>query len=142
MKDNKNPLLLNVITPQKHLEKDLLVEEIVAPAYKGEIGILPGHAPLVTTLSEGIVKYKIKKTSPYKKIAVSWGYLEVSPKGVTLLAETAEKEGDINRERSKKALKEARLQLDNIHKMDPKDILRYQRKIKRAQARLRTSYKN
>lgn len=134
-------LLLNVITPHCHLEKDTLVEEISAPAYRGEIGVLPGHAPLFTTLSEGILKYKLSSSSHQRRVAVSWGYLEVSPKGVTILAETAEKEEDIDKERAQKALHDNQSRLENVHQMKAEEILTAQRKVKRAQARLQASSK-
>lgn len=79
-------------TPEKKIVSDAELEEIILPADRGELNILPGHAPLMTTLSAGILRYRLKNGEE-KKMAISWGYCQVSSDGVTVLAETAV-EGD------------------------------------------------
>jgi F-type H+-transporting ATPase subunit epsilon len=79
---------LNLVTPDKKLVADQELEEIVLPAFKGELAILPGHAPLMTTLEPGILSYKLKGQSEVK-VAISWGYCQVSPEAVNVLAESA-----------------------------------------------------
>lgn len=75
-------------TPDKKIISDAELEEITLPAHSGELNILPGHAPLMTTLSAGILKYKLKNGQS-DTLAISWGYCQVSSDGVTVLAETA-----------------------------------------------------
>jgi F-type H+-transporting ATPase subunit epsilon len=75
-------------TPDRKITSDLELEEITLPAYAGELNILPGHAPLMTTLEAGILKYKLKNGQS-DVMAISWGYCQVSADGVTVLAETA-----------------------------------------------------
>lgn len=64
------------------------LEEITLPANRGELNILPGHAPLMTTLEAGILRYRLKN-GVSKKVAIGWGYCQVSPEAVNVLAETA-----------------------------------------------------
>lgn len=75
-------------TPDKKVVSDVELEEITLPAFAGELNILPGHAPLMTTLAAGVLRYKLK-TGQKEKLAISWGYCQVSSDGVTVLAETA-----------------------------------------------------
>jgi F-type H+-transporting ATPase subunit epsilon len=79
---------LNFATPDKKIVADQELEEITVPAYRGELNILPGHAPMMSTLEAGILKYKLKNGS-VEKVAIGWGYFQVSPEGVNVLAETA-----------------------------------------------------
>lgn len=80
---------LNLVTPEKKLVAGQELEEITLPAFVGELNILPGHAPLMTTLEPGILKYRLKGNQESVKAAISWGYCQVSTEGVNVLAETA-----------------------------------------------------
>lgn len=86
---------LNFVTPEKKIVANQEVEEVTVPAYAGELNILPGHAPLMTTLEPGIFKYRLKGSSEVEKAAISWGYCQVSPEGVNVMAEEAALAGDI-----------------------------------------------
>ncbi len=79
---------LNFATPDKKVVADEELEEITLPANRGELNILPGHAPLMTTLEAGILRYRLKNGT-IKKVAIGWGYCQVSAEGVNVLAETA-----------------------------------------------------
>lgn len=79
---------LNFVTPDKKVVTDQELLEITVPAFAGELNILPGHAPLMTTLDAGILRYKLKNGES-KKFAISWGYCQVSVEGVNVLTETA-----------------------------------------------------
>ena len=78
---------LNVLTPERKAVFDQEITEVTVPAYSGEMTILPGHAPLITTLGTGILKYKIKGIDKTYKAVLSWGYCEVMPGAVNVLAE-------------------------------------------------------
>ncbi len=93
----ENKILLEIVTPEKFLLKEN-VDEVTAPGIEGEFGVLPGHTPFLTTLKIGEISYK--KGSEVKYIAVSWGYVEVEPSKVTILAETAEMAEDIDIKRA------------------------------------------
>lgn len=78
---------LNVLTPERKAVFDQEITEVTVPAYSGEMTILPGHAPLVTTLGTGVLKYKLKGQDRTFKAILSWGYCEVAPSTVNVLAE-------------------------------------------------------
>lgn len=75
---------LTVVTRErKFIEAD--VDEVVLPASDGEIGVLPGHTPLLTTLRVGTLRYRAGAT--VERIVISWGFAEVLPDRVIVLAE-------------------------------------------------------
>ena len=78
---------LNLLTPERKAVYDQEITEVVVPAYSGEMTILPGHSPMITTLGTGILKYKVKGIDKTHKAVISWGYCEVTPEAVNVLAE-------------------------------------------------------
>ena len=87
---------LTLVTPEKKLVSGAEIEEIFVPGDRGELNILPGHAPLMTTLRPGIVRYRLKGDSTLHKVAVSSGYAQVNGLGIAVLAETAQRAEDLN----------------------------------------------
>lgn len=126
---------LTLVTPQKRLLTDVEVEEIIVPAHSGQLNILPGHAPLMTTLSAGQFKVRLKGEPDFKSAAISWGYCEVSPTGVSVLADTAEWPQDIDKKRAEEELKRAqeRMQMAGLA---PEDYALAQKKIQKETARI------
>lgn len=95
---------LEVVTPER-LVVNATADYIEIPAITGYIGVLPGHAPLITELSVGEINYK---TGPEtKRLAVAWGFAEVLAHKVTILAETAERAEEIDVSRAQAAKKRA-----------------------------------
>ena len=82
---------------------------VVAPASEGEVGVLPSHAPLMTTLSAGEVLVRNGAAETY--VAISGGFLEVLENKVTVLADSAEEASRIDVERAEAALKRAQERL-------------------------------
>ncbi len=80
-------LKLNLLTPERKAVFDQEVTEVIVPARSGEMTILQGHSPMITTLGTGILKYKIKGNDRVHKAVISWGYCEVTPEAVNVLAE-------------------------------------------------------
>gem|GEM_PF-855276 len=78
---------ITVATPDKRIVYDQEIEEITLPANKGELNILPGHAPLLTTLESGIMRWKFSHSGHISTAVISWGFCQVSPTGVNILAE-------------------------------------------------------
>ena len=77
---------LTIVTRErKIIETDAV--EAVLPASDGEIGILPGHAPLLATLRVGVMRYRNNGTA--ERLVLSWGFAEVLPERVIVMAETA-----------------------------------------------------
>ncbi len=75
---------LTVVTRERKIV-EVDVEEIELPAFDGEIGILPGHTPLLTTLRIGQMRYRTGST--VNRLVLSWGFAEVLPDRVIVLAE-------------------------------------------------------
>lgn len=101
-------ILLEVVTPE-HLLLSQQVDEVIAPGTDGEFGVLPGHAPFLTTLKIGELRYRTDTTWHY--MSVLWGYAEVNQTKVTILAEIAEKAEDIDVERAAQKVAEAEQRL-------------------------------
>jgi F-type H+-transporting ATPase subunit epsilon len=126
---------LNLVTPEKKLVTDLEVDEVIVPAFRGQLDILPGHAPLMTTLEVGLLMYKAKGASTHETVVVAWGYAQINKDGVIILAETAESVEEINKERAAAALKKAQAEL-LAPILEPDQIHELQSKVAKAQARL------
>lgn len=84
-----------LVTPEKRIVLSQEIEEATVPAHKGELNILPGHAPMITTLVPGVIRYKLKGGKEFIA-SISWGYLNVSPEGLNVLAETVETAEEID----------------------------------------------
>jgi len=102
---------LNVLTPEKKAVYDQEITEVTVPARSGEMTILPGHSPLITTLGTGIFKYKVKGQDRTHKALLSWGYCEVNPTGVNILAEFIQYEDEVVAEKAKLDLQAAERKL-------------------------------
>jgi len=122
---------LEIVTPEKKVV-DAAAEEVQIPGKNGYIGILPGHAPLITELSVGEITFRENSTE--QRLAVAWGFAEILPNKVTILAETAERPSDIDVDRARKAKERAeqRLTSGDISV----DVNRALDALQRAQARL------
>ncbi|MDO8473917.1 MAG: F0F1 ATP synthase subunit epsilon [Dehalococcoidia bacterium] len=103
-------LKLEIVTVEGVIYSDD-VNVVVAPGIEGQLGILPHHAPLMTMLEPGEVV--IKKGGEETIMAVSGGYLEVSPDKVVILADAAERAEEINVERAEAARKRAQERMKN-----------------------------
>lgn len=126
---------LNLVTPEKKLVTDLEVEEVIVPGFKGQLDILPGHAPLMTTLGTGVLRYRAKGSSTFDTAVVSWGYCEVFGDGIIVLAEVAESLAEIDRARAEAGAKKAELALvDPLLEADQIEMMH--RKLSRNQARI------
>jgi F-type H+-transporting ATPase subunit epsilon len=91
---------LEIVTPEKMVVKTQASEAQI-PGKNGYLGILPGHAPLITELAVGEITFRTEATE--QRLAVAWGFAEVLPDKVTILAETAERPSEIDVERARKA---------------------------------------
>jgi F-type H+-transporting ATPase subunit epsilon len=101
-------LHLQIITPDKLLVRED-ADSVQIPGKGGYLGILPGHAPLITELMIGEISFSKGGTTQY--FAVSWGFAEVLPDKVTILADTAERAEDINVTRAQEAKARAEQEL-------------------------------
>jgi F-type H+-transporting ATPase subunit epsilon len=93
---------LEIVTPEKKVV-DAAAEEIQIPGKNGYLGVLPGHAPLITELAVGEITFRTGAGTEEQRLAVAWGFAEVLPDKVTILAETVERPSEIDVERARKA---------------------------------------
>jgi F-type H+-transporting ATPase subunit epsilon len=101
-------ILLEVVTPDKLLLSKQ-VDMVIAPGAEGEFGVLPGHSHFLTTLRIGELRYTTGDLTEY--MSVLWGFAEVTPTKVTILAEVAEKAEDIDPARAQEAVAKAEQRL-------------------------------
>ena len=101
-------ILLEVVTPEKLLLSQQ-VDEVIAPGSEGDFGVLPGHCHFLSTLRIGELRYRVGDLTNH--MAVLWGYAEVTPTRVTVLAEIAEKAEDIDVDRAHAAVEKAEQRL-------------------------------
>lgn len=110
------------------------LEEITLPAFAGELNILPGHAPIMTSLEAGILSYRLKNGEA-KTFAVSWGYCQVSSEGVNVLAESAVTADEIEVKVVQEHLKQQETNLGENF-LDDADWERTQHEISRLKAEI------
>jgi len=108
-------LKLEMVTPYK-LVLSVEVDEVTAPGTVGELGVLPDHTSLLTTLKVGELTYKQGNETFH--VAVNWGYVEVEDNVMTVLVETAEPADQIDVERAKAALSRAEEALKKLTSED------------------------
>jgi len=122
---------LEIVTPERQLFSGA-VDAVTVPSTTGYLGILPGHAPLLAELGIGEISYKIGDRTEY--LFCSWGFLEVLPDRVVVLAQTAEKASDIDLNRAQQAKQRAEKMLAS--KAVDTDYARAQLALLRAISRL------
>lgn len=110
---------LDFVTPEAKIVVDQDLAEITLPAERGELNILPGHSPLMTTLKPGTLTYRLAngETGRY---AISWGYCQISDRGVSVLAENAVTADQVNVKADQDQLKqlETRLMTETLEDGD------------------------
>ncbi len=128
-------ILLEIVTPDRLVLSEE-VDEVTAPGSEGEFGVLPGHTPFLTTLKVGELTYR--KGKEVHHMAIMWGYAEVTPKKVTILAEAAEIAGEIDIERAKAAKEKAEMEMKKLSKED-KDYLIEAARLEKSLIRLQVA---
>lgn len=129
---------LEVVTPTRMVVREE-VEEVIAPGAEGYFGVMGGHLPFMSTLKTGGLAYR--KNGTWRYLAVSWGYAEVRPETVIILAEAAEKAEEIDVARSQRARDRA---VERLAKWGDEsiDVLRAQGALSRALTRLEVAEKS
>jgi len=104
-------LQLEVVTPEGLLLREE-VDEVIAPGEDGYFGVRPGHTPFLATLGLGTITYR--KGEETRQLTSFWGFCEVLPERVNILAEVGEKAEAIDRARAEKAKEQAELRMKAI----------------------------
>jgi F-type H+-transporting ATPase subunit epsilon len=128
---------LIVVTPERQIIREKVVE-VVVPGLDGELGILPGHAPLITELGIGELHYRTSASANAVALAIISGFAEVLPDRVTVLAETAERAEEIDLARAEAALARAQ---KRVATSDPNDWDRASIALQRAIIRIQVARK-
>ena len=123
-------ILLEVVTPEKLL-LSMQVDEVIAPGAEGDFGVLPGHCHFLSALRIGELRYRNGEQTNH--MAVLWGYAEVTPTQVTIMAEIAENAEDIDVDRATAKVEEAerRLQAGGL----PSDLKEAEISLEKARLR-------
>ena len=101
---------LEIVTPERLVYEDD-VDAVTLPGSEGELGVLPHHAPLVTTL--GVGELRIRKAGVEENFAIVGGFLQVRPDRVVVMAETADMASEIDLEKAQEARREAERALES-----------------------------
>lgn len=117
------PLTLEIVTPEARVYSDT-VDTVVIPTAEGEVGVLPGHIPLLTQVEDG--ELRVTKAGNTQFLAVSGGFAEIESDCVRVLAEHAISEEKIDETAVQAALKRAQDQLAEAKNIDPQQYERLQ----------------
>ena len=128
-------LRLEIVTPERLVYSDE-VDSVNVPGIEGELGILPHHAPLISTL--GVGELRIRKAGAEDHFAIVGGFLQVRPDKVVVMAETADMASEIDLERAMEARREAERQLSEGFE-EPADMARARAALQHALLRIRVA---
>ena len=128
-------ILLEIVTPERLAYSDQ-VDLVIAPGIEGELGILPHHAPLITTL--GVGELRIKKGGAEESFAIIGGFLQVRPDKVVVMAETADLASDIDLQRAEEARRDAERAIEG-GMQEPADLASARAQLQQALLRIRVA---
>ena len=131
-------LKIDIVTAERVVYSEE-VDAVIAPGVEGQLGILPHHAPLMTTLQAG--ELRVRRGSEEDSLAISGGFLEVRPDRVIVLADTAERAEEIDMERAAAAKQRAEQRLVDRGRAPGLDEARSEAALRRAMARLTVAEK-
>jgi F-type H+-transporting ATPase subunit epsilon len=129
-------LNVRVISPDKTIW-DASAQEVILPSTTGQLGILSGHAPLLTALDVGVMRVRPEKE--WVAIALLGGFAEVENNQVTILVNAAELGESIDKEAARKALAEAEQNLNAVANGTRQQQIQAKQAVKRARARLQAA---
>ncbi len=132
-------LVVRVVAPDKTVWDDE-AEEVILPSTTGQLGILGGHAPLLTALDTGVLRVRATDGSKeWTSIALMGGFAEVEADEVTILVNGAERGDSIDRDEAEKAYEEAQAKSNSVSNDDRKAVMQAGQALKRARARLQAA---
>ena len=126
---------VEIVTGERVVLSETDVDMVVAPGSDGALGILPQHAPLISTLAAG--ELRVKKGNREQSIIVFGGFIEVTPHKVTILADTAERADEIDEARAEEARRRAEEQI--AQRQSNQDIVLAEAELRRALIRLKVA---
>ncbi|MEM9908106.1 MAG: ATP synthase F1 subunit epsilon, partial [Cyanobacteria bacterium P01_D01_bin.44] len=130
------PLTVRVVSPDKTVW-DSSVEEVILPSTTGQLGILGGHAPLITALDIGVMR--VRENKEWVAIALMGGFAEVENDEVTILVNGAEQGDSIDQREAETEYQSAQEQFNAVSGDDRQASIQASRSLKRARARLQAA---
>jgi F-type H+-transporting ATPase subunit epsilon len=127
------PLTLEIVTPEAKVYADT-IDSVVIPTVEGEIGILPGHIPLLTQIAHG--ELRVTKSTETQFLAISGGFAEIDGDTVRVLAESAITEEKIDETAVEAAMKRAEQEIRDAKHLDPQQLEHLQGLIRYAGVQL------
>ena len=134
----KGKMLLEIDAPSRQVVRSEHVDEVIAPGSEGEFGVLPGHTPFLSALKVGLLSYR--EGAEWHHVAVDWGYAEVGPDRVIVLAEGADRAAEIDISEAKLAKENAEKRL--AEKLDHADYEKTRVELMRAMIRIQIAEKH
>jgi len=127
------PLTLEIVTPEDRVYTDT-IDTVVIPTVDGEIGILPGHIPLLTQVADG--ELRVTKGRQTRGLVIGGGFAQVDGDHVKILAEFAIHEAQIDEAAVERALQRAEDALKGRQKLDPAEVERLEGLVRFSVAQL------
>ncbi|MEO3704992.1 ATP synthase F1 subunit epsilon [Trichormus azollae] len=131
-------LTVRVISPDKTVW-DAQADEVILPSTTGQLGILTGHAPMLSALDTGVMRVRATKNSNWQAIALLGGFAEVEEDEVTILVNGAERGDAINLEEARQAYNESQTKLNQVTAGDRQTQIQANQAFKRARARFQAA---
>jgi F-type H+-transporting ATPase subunit epsilon len=130
-------LTVRVITPDNTVW-DSSAEEVILPSTTGQLGILSGHAPLLSALDIGVMRVRPQKD--WLSISIAGGFAEVEEDEVTILVNSAERGENINPEQARETYESAQARLEKAQASDQRqEIIQATQALKKARSRLQAA---
>ena len=126
-------MMLDIVTPERKLVS-AEVDEVTAPGFYGEFGVLPQHTPYLCQLGVGVLSYRTGSARYF--VSIIEGYAEVGPDKITILAESAERAEDIDAERAQESRQRAQERMAGQKAEEELDFDRAELALKRAITRI------
>ncbi len=131
-------LTVRVISPDKTVW-DATAEEVILPSTTGQLGILSGHAPLLSALDTAVMRVRPSRNSSWVAIALMGGFVEVENNEVTILVNGAERGDAIDLEAARAAYNEAQAKLNQTQNATRQEQIQANSAFKRARARFQAA---
>ncbi|PZO43282.1 MAG: F0F1 ATP synthase subunit epsilon [Pseudanabaena frigida] len=129
-------LTVKVISPDQTI-LDTVAEEVILPSSTGQLGILTDHAPLISALETGVLRFR--KDKAWASIALTGGFAEVEENEVTVLVRSGELGSAINPEEARKQLEQAEQALAGIKAEDKQGKIQAEQNLRTARARVQAT---
>jgi F-type H+-transporting ATPase subunit epsilon len=139
IKENRQmTLTIRVISPDRTVW-DGPADEVILPSTTGQLGVLSGHAPMLTALDTGVMRVRVEKNASWQSIALLGGFAEVEEDEVTILVNGAQRGDTINLEEARSEFNVAQTKMNQVAVGDRQAQIQATAALKRARARFQAA---